>query len=96
MIRRDTVGYTVTHRVLFPVRSVTTLPESPATGDDGATIEQIATDVGVHPMTPTKWLRQAEVDEGAKSGTTTLLCHQCRLIHQICVDNTVANAHQAG
>ena len=32
--------------------------------DDGVTIEQIATDFGVHPMTLTKWMRQADVDEG--------------------------------
>jgi transposase len=35
------------------------------------TIEQIAADFGVHPMTLTKWMRRAEVDEGTKPGTTT-------------------------
>jgi transposase len=39
--------------------------------DDGVTIEQIAADFGVHPMTLSKWMRQAEVDEGAKPGTST-------------------------
>lgn len=39
--------------------------------DDGVTIEQIATDFGVHPMTLTKWMRQADIDEGAKSGKST-------------------------
>ncbi|YCU77023.1 IS3 family transposase [Mycobacteroides abscessus] len=39
--------------------------------DDGVTIEQIATDFGVHPMTLTKWMRQADVDEGAKPGKST-------------------------
>jgi transposase len=39
--------------------------------DDGVTIEQIATDFGVHPMTLTKWIRQADIDEGAKPGTST-------------------------
>ena len=34
------------------------------------TIEQIATDFGVHPMTLHKWMRQADIDEGAKPGTT--------------------------
>jgi transposase len=34
--------------------------------DDGVTIEQIATDFGVHPMTLSKWMRQADVDEGTK------------------------------
>ncbi|BCI84189.1 hypothetical protein MTY66_58140 [Mycolicibacterium sp. TY66] len=36
--------------------------------DDGVTIEQIATDFGVHPMTLQKWLRQADIDEGTKPG----------------------------
>jgi transposase len=35
------------------------------------TIEQIATDFGVHPMTLTKWMRQADIDEGAKPGKST-------------------------
>jgi transposase len=39
--------------------------------DDGVTIEQIAADFGVHPMTLSKWLRQADIDEGAKPGTST-------------------------
>jgi transposase len=39
--------------------------------DDGVTIEQIAGDFGVHPMTLSKWMRQADVDEGAKPGSTT-------------------------
>ena len=37
----------------------------------GVTIEQIATDFGVHPMTLTKWMRQADIDEGAKTGKST-------------------------
>ena len=32
--------------------------------EDGVTIEQIAADFGVHPMTLWKWLRQADIDEG--------------------------------
>ncbi|MDN4519621.1 MULTISPECIES: transposase [Mycolicibacterium] len=39
--------------------------------DDGVTIEQIATDFGVHPMTLHKWMRQADIDEGAKPGKST-------------------------
>lgn len=39
--------------------------------DDGVTIEQIATDFGVHPMTLTKWMRQADIDDGAKPGVST-------------------------
>ena len=36
--------------------------------EPGVTVEQIAKDFGVHPMTLFKWLRQAEVDEGVKPG----------------------------
>ena len=39
--------------------------------DDGVTIEQIATDFGVHPMTLSKWMRQADIDDGAKPGNST-------------------------
>ncbi len=35
----------------------------------GATVEQIARDFGVHPMTLFKWLRQADVDAGTTPGT---------------------------
>lgn len=37
----------------------------------GVTIEQVATDFGVHPMTLHKWLRQADIDEGATPGRST-------------------------
>jgi transposase len=30
--------------------------------EDGVTIEQTATDFGVHPMTLTKWMRQADIE----------------------------------
>ena len=36
--------------------------------ESGVTIEQIAKDFGVHPMTLTKWLRHAETNEGVKPG----------------------------
>ena len=39
--------------------------------DDGVTIEQIAADFGVHPMTLSKWMRQADIDDGTKPGSTT-------------------------
>ncbi len=35
------------------------------------TIEQAATDFGVHPMTLTKWMRRADIDDGAAPGNTT-------------------------
>jgi transposase len=38
--------------------------------DDGVTVEQIAKDFGVHPMTLFKWLRQADVEDGVKPGVT--------------------------
>jgi transposase len=36
--------------------------------DEGVTIEQIAADFSVHPMTLTKWMRRGDVGEGTKSG----------------------------
>ncbi|MGW3038387.1 IS3 family transposase [Streptomyces sp. NPDC001178] len=36
----------------------------------GVTVEQVATDFGVHPMTLWKWMRRADIDDGAKPGTT--------------------------
>ncbi|AHC26434.1 transposase [Mycolicibacterium neoaurum] len=39
--------------------------------DDGVTIEQIASDFGVHPMTLHKWIRQADIDAGTKPGKST-------------------------
>ncbi len=38
--------------------------------DPGVTVEQIAKDFGVHPMTLWKWLRQADIEDGAKPGVT--------------------------
>jgi transposase-like protein len=37
----------------------------------GVTLEQIAADFGVHPITLSKWLRRAAVDEGVKPGSTS-------------------------
>jgi transposase len=37
---------------------------------DGVTLEQIAADFGVHPMTLSKWLRVAAVEDGTKPGAT--------------------------
>jgi transposase len=39
--------------------------------DDGVTVEQIAKDFGVHPMTLFKWLRQADVDAGTRLGVSS-------------------------
>ena len=38
--------------------------------EPGVTIEQIATDFGVHPMTLQKWLQRAAVDDRVKPGQT--------------------------
>jgi transposase-like protein len=38
--------------------------------EPGVTVEQIAKDFGVHPMTLFKWLRQADADEGSKPGVS--------------------------
>ena len=37
--------------------------------EPGVTVEQIARDFGVHPMTLFKWLRAADIDDGARPGT---------------------------
>ncbi|MEU1690294.1 IS3 family transposase [Streptomyces hirsutus] len=37
----------------------------------GVTVEQVATDFGVHPMTLWKWMRRADIDDGSKPGTTS-------------------------
>ena len=39
--------------------------------EPGVTVEQIATDFGVHPMTLWKWMRRAEVDDGTKPGMSS-------------------------
>ena len=36
----------------------------------GVTLAQIAKDFGVHEMTLNKWVRQAEIDDGSKSGVS--------------------------
>lgn len=41
------------------------------TRDTGVTVEQIANDFGVHPMTLFKWLRAADVDAGVKPGVSS-------------------------
>jgi transposase len=38
---------------------------------EGMTLEQVAADFGIHPMTLSKWLRQASIDDGDRPGLTT-------------------------
>ena len=35
------------------------------------TLEQVAEDFGIHPMTLSKWMRRAAIDAGEKSGVTS-------------------------
>jgi transposase len=37
----------------------------------GVTLEQIAADFGIHPMTLSKWIRQADVDDGVRPGRSS-------------------------
>ncbi len=37
----------------------------------GETLEQIATDFGIHPITLSKWLKQADIEDGIKPGVTS-------------------------
>ncbi|MFJ7050071.1 IS3 family transposase [Streptomyces sp. NPDC101112] len=37
----------------------------------GVTVEQVATDFGVHPMTLWKWMRRADIDDGSRPGTSS-------------------------
>ena len=37
----------------------------------GVTLEQIATDFGIHPMTLSKWIRQADIDDGVRPGRSS-------------------------
>ncbi|MFB7176060.1 IS3 family transposase [Streptomyces sp. NPDC056254] len=37
----------------------------------GVTVEQVATDFGVHPMTLWKWMRRADIDDGSNPGVTS-------------------------
>ncbi len=37
----------------------------------GVTLESVAEDFGIHPMTLSKWLRQAAIDDGEKSGVSS-------------------------
>ena len=39
--------------------------------DAGVTLEQVAHDFGIHPMTLSKWLRQADIDDGSRPGRSS-------------------------
>jgi transposase len=46
--------------------------------DAGVTLEQIAADFGLHPMTLSKWLRQARIDDGSGPGVTSTESEELR------------------
>lgn len=46
--------------------------------DPGVTLEQIAADFGLHPMTLSKWLRQARIDDGSRPGVTSTESEELR------------------
>jgi len=37
----------------------------------GVTLEQIASDFGIHAMTLSKWIRQADIDDGVRPGRSS-------------------------
>jgi len=41
-------------------------------------VERVAVQLGMHPMTLGKWVRQAEVDGGVRSGTTSVEAERVR------------------
>ncbi len=48
----------------------------------GVTVEQIAKDFGVHPMTLFKWVRQADIDAGEAAGTTSDEAQRIKALEQ--------------
>jgi transposase len=39
--------------------------------EPGVSLEKIATDFGIHPITLSTWLKKADIDEGVKPGITS-------------------------
>jgi len=46
--------------------------------EDGVSLDQIARDFGVHPVTLQKWMRKADVEAGIKPGTTSAESRELR------------------
>ena len=38
--------------------------------EPGVTLEQVAADFGIHPMTLSNWIRKADIEDGAHPGVT--------------------------
>jgi transposase len=49
---------------------------------DGVTLERIAADFGVHPMTLSKWLRRADIEDGVKPGVSAAEQAETRELRQ--------------
>ena len=39
--------------------------------EPGVSLEKIAADFGIHPITPSNWLKRADIDEGVRPGVTS-------------------------
>lgn len=48
----------------------------------GTTLEQVAADFGIHPMTLSKWLRQAAIDDGDRPGVSSTESAELRLANR--------------
>jgi transposase-like protein len=46
--------------------------------DQGVILEDVANDFGIHPMTLSKWLRQAAIDDGDRPGVTSTEASELR------------------
>jgi transposase len=46
--------------------------------EPGVSLARIAEDFGIHEMTLSKWLRQADVEDGVKPGVTSDQAHEIR------------------
>ena len=61
--------------------------------DEGVTLEQIANDFGIHPMTLSGWMKKARVDAGEQPGVTTTeaaeLCEAKKRIRLLEQENEV-------
>ena len=45
---------------------------------DGVTLEEIAADFGIHPMTLSKWMRKDRIDAGEEPGVTSAASAELR------------------
>ena len=39
--------------------------------DPGVTLERVAADFGIHPMTLSKWIREVDIDDGVRPGRSS-------------------------